>query len=60
MVKRPAQFGGYMFSVLSSLRVAQLIRGCVPRVTVGTHKMITTAQMEVAEEKVARASPPQP
>lgn len=55
MVKRPVQFGGYMFSVLSSLRAAQLINGSVPRVIVGTHKVITTAQMEVAEEKVAQS-----
>jgi hypothetical protein len=58
MVRRPVQFGGYMFSVLSSLRAAQLLQGCIPRVAVGTHKTITTAQMEVAEEKVAQSLPP--
>jgi hypothetical protein len=46
-----------MFSVLSSLRAAQLVRGCVPRVVVGTQKLITTAQMEVAEAKVAQSAP---
>jgi hypothetical protein len=45
-----------MFSVLSSLRAAQLVRGCIPRVVVGPHKLITTAQMEVAQEKVERSA----
>ena len=40
--------------VLSGLRAAQLMRGCTPRV-VSAHKVITTAQMEVAEWKVVRA-----
>jgi hypothetical protein len=57
MVRRPVQFGGYMFSVLSSLRAAQLVQGSIPRVVVGTHKLITTAQMEVAEEKVVQSAP---
>jgi hypothetical protein len=52
MVKRPAQYGAYRFAVLSGLRVAQLVRGSVPRVVVGQHKLTTTAQMEVAEMKV--------
>jgi hypothetical protein len=46
-----------MFSVLSSLRAAQLVRGCVPRVVVGTQKLIAMAQMEVAEAKVAQSAP---
>jgi hypothetical protein len=41
---------------LSSLRAAQLMRGCTPRVGLGG-KHVTTAQREVAEGKVVRALP---
>ena len=54
MVQRPPGFNAFEFVVLSGLRAAQLMRGCTPRV-VSTHKLITTAQMEVAEWKVVRA-----
>ena len=54
MVHRPAEFTAFEFVVLAGLRNAQLMRGCTPRVG-GTHKMIVTAQMEVAEGKVVRA-----
>lgn len=47
MVHSRVGFGSFEFAVLSSLRVAQLIRGCTPRVA-STHKHITTAQLEVA------------
>lgn len=47
MVRARAGLGAFEFAVLSSLRVAQLIRGCSPRVA-STHKHIMTAQMEVA------------
>lgn len=40
--------GAYQFAVLSSLRAAQLMRGCTPRVDGDTHKPITVAQLEVA------------
>jgi DNA-directed RNA polymerase subunit K/omega len=43
----------FEFVVVSSLRAAQLTRGCTPRVE-STHKIITTAQMEVAANKVSR------
>jgi DNA-directed RNA polymerase subunit K/omega len=43
----------FEFVVVSSLRAAQLTRGCTAR-TESSHKIITTAQMEVAEGKVAR------
>jgi hypothetical protein len=39
---------------MSGLRALQLTRGCTPRVQ-GSQKLITTAQMEVAELKVLRA-----
>ena len=54
MVQRPPEFNAFEFVVLSGLRAAQLMRGCTPRV-VSAHKVITTAQMEVAEWKVVRA-----
>ena len=52
MIQRPAEMNGFMFSVLSSLRAAQLMRGCLPRVTT-TQKPVMTAQLEVAQGKVA-------
>lgn len=54
MVRRPVEFNSFEFVVLAGLRAAQLTRGCTPRVD-STHKIITTAQMEVAEGKVVRA-----
>ena len=56
MVQRPPGFNAFEFVVLSGLRAAQLMRGCTPRVA-SAHKVITTAQMEVAEWKVVRAAP---
>ncbi len=53
MVKRPDGMKAFEFSVLSSLRVAQLNRGCTPRVD-GVHKVAVTAQREIAELKVVR------
>jgi hypothetical protein len=54
MVKRPAGMNAFEFSVLSSLRAAQLSRGCTPRVARAA-KLAVTAQTEVAEGKVLRA-----
>ena len=59
MVKRPVEINAFEFAVLSSLRAAQLMRGCTPRVA-GTQKMIMTAQLEVAAGKVTRLIPPPP
>jgi DNA-directed RNA polymerase subunit K/omega len=53
MVKRPDSINKFEFAVVSSLRAAQLMRGCVPRVDT-TQKMIMTAQLEVAAGKVVR------
>jgi DNA-directed RNA polymerase subunit K/omega len=47
MIHRPAGTGALEFAVVSGLRAAQLMRGCAPRI-VSTHKVIMTAQMEVA------------
>jgi hypothetical protein len=55
IIRRPADLGAFQFVVLASLRAAQLVRGCTPRVAVG-HKHTITAQLEVAAEMV-RASP---
>lgn len=47
MVSRPVDMNQFEFAIVSGLRAAQLMRGCVPRV-VKEHKHITTAQREVA------------
>jgi DNA-directed RNA polymerase subunit K/omega len=53
MVTRPVGTSALEFAVVSSLRAAQLMRGCTPRIE-STHKLITTAQMEVAQGKIVR------
>ena len=45
--------GAFEFVVLATLRAAQLMRGCLPRVD-GTHRPTITAQCEVAEGKVTQ------
>ena len=55
MVKRPDDISAFEFSVLSGLRAAQLSRGCTPRV-VQSQKLAVTAQHEIAERKVQRAT----
>jgi DNA-directed RNA polymerase subunit K/omega len=47
----------FEFAVLSGLRVAQLTRGCIPRVVVPSLKVTVTAQREVAEGLVVRSGP---
>ena len=54
MIKRPVGSNPFEFAVVSGLRAAQLMRGCIPRVDRGTDKVITTAQAEVAAGLVAR------
>lgn len=51
MTVSPAGIGRFEFARLSSLRAAQLIRGCTPRVAVGL-KPTTTAQREISARKV--------
>lgn len=46
-MQRPAGMTVFEFVVISSLRAAQLMRGCTPRVA-GDHKRIVIAQLEVA------------
>jgi len=43
---RPPDMGGFEFAVLASLRAAQLIRGCTPKME-SDHKHTVTAQREV-------------
>lgn len=53
LVHRPESYNPFEFIVVSSLRAAQLMKGCTPRVeVVGKHT--TTAQAEVAEGHVMR------
>ena len=51
----PPGMTGFEFAVMSGLRAAQLLRGCTPRVPTSTHKLIVTAQMEVAAGLIGRA-----
>lgn len=50
-VPSPTDPSRFEFVRLASLRAAQLMRGCTPRVTASL-KRTTTAQREVAERKV--------
>jgi DNA-directed RNA polymerase subunit K/omega len=52
MVNRPTIKNAFEFVILASLRSKQLIRGCTPRVQLGTHKKTTLAQIEIATGKV--------
>jgi DNA-directed RNA polymerase subunit K/omega len=54
VIRRPVGSNPFEFAVVSGLRAAQLMRGCIPRVVRSTEKVITTAQMEVAAGLVAR------
>jgi hypothetical protein len=56
MVHARAGFGSFEFVILSSLRVAQLVRGCTPRLA-STHKHVVTAQLEVAAGLVTGVPP---
>lgn len=53
MIQRPPGVGAFQFVVLATLRAAQLMRGCRPRVE-GMHKPIVIAQLEVAAGKVTQ------
>lgn len=55
----PELMNRFEFVRLSSLRAAQLMRGCTPRVPEG-HKRTTTAQHEIAGGKVCRLGLPGP
>lgn len=51
MIRPPEDMGAFEFAVVAALRVAQLARGCRPRVD-GDHTNAVLAQREVAEGKV--------
>jgi hypothetical protein len=50
--------GAFEFVALASLRVGQLMRGCVPRVDSGEHTPIVVAQMEVSAGAVMNDQSP--
>ena len=52
MIQRPETLGKFEFVILSTLRAAQLMRGCIPLVPRGEHKATVTAQCEVAAGKI--------
>jgi hypothetical protein len=54
VIHRPPDVGAFQFVVLATLRAAQLMRGCTPRVE-GPHKATVTAQLEVSAGKVTEA-----
>lgn len=51
MIRPPHEMGAFQFVALAMLRVAQLARGCTPRVD-GIHPTAVIAQLEVAAGKV--------
>jgi DNA-directed RNA polymerase subunit K/omega len=51
------QINAFEFVIVSSLRTAQLMRGCTPRVPAST-KVTVTARREVAAGKVVCSDPP--
>jgi DNA-directed RNA polymerase subunit K/omega len=56
VVQRPSGTNPFEFVVVAGLRAAQLMKGSVPRVE-RAHKVITTAQLEVAAGLVSRIPP---
>jgi DNA-directed RNA polymerase subunit K/omega len=54
VVQRPTEFSAFEFVTLAALRAAQLIRGCTPHIDRGQNKLITTAQLEIAQHHVRR------
>jgi DNA-directed RNA polymerase subunit K/omega len=55
MIRRPNDISTFELAVLSGVRAAQLYRGCSPRVE-PSGKIAITAQQEIAERKVQRAT----
>jgi RNA polymerase Rpb6 len=58
VIHRPPGMGAFQFVVLATLRAAQLMKGCRPRVERGVHKSTIIAQVEVAEGKVQQLLTP--
>jgi hypothetical protein len=55
VIQRPPGVGAFQFVVLATLRVAQLMRGCRPKVD-GIHKATVIAQLEVSAGIVTQVS----
>jgi hypothetical protein len=55
VIQRPPGVGAFQFVVLATLRAAQLVRGCRPRVD-GLHKATVIAQLEVSAGIVTQVS----
>ena len=53
MIRPPAGSNPFEFIVLSGQRAAQLMKGCIPKVE-REHKVISTAQLEIATGKIVR------
>src|SRR5262245_12196732 len=51
VIQRPPGVGTFQFVVIATLRAAQLMRGCRPKVD-GVHKATVIAQLEVSAGKV--------
>jgi len=56
VIQRPPGVGAFQFVVLSTLRAAQLMRGCRPKVD-GLHKATVIAQLEVSAGIVTQDFP---
>jgi DNA-directed RNA polymerase subunit K/omega len=59
VIVRPVEMSAFEFVIVSSLRAAQLMRGCTPRIPV-LLRPTTTAQAEVAAGYVTRLPMPVP
>ncbi len=59
MIQRPTDIGAFQYAVLSTLRAAQLMRGCLARVDEGVHKPTVIARIEVAEGQVVQLPIPE-
>ena len=57
MIQRPPGVGAFQFVVLATLRAAQLMRGCRPKVD-GLHMATVIAQLEVSSGIVTQVFTP--
>ena len=57
MIQRPPGVGAFQFVVLATLRAAQLLRGCRPKVD-GVHRATVIAQLEVSAGIVTQVFTP--
>jgi len=57
VIQRPPGVGAFQFVVLATLRAAQLMRGCRPKVD-GLHKATVIAQLEVSAGIVTQVFTP--